>query len=108
MPWTSAVPAAVPSLFHSWPPLVPSSAVKYSVDPTAVREYGFEPAGPVTMSFTITVPAAVPSDFHNSTPLVPSSAGKYRSAPPPLQMRREALDLGVPRGHPARTRPPRG
>ena len=68
MSLTSTVPAAVPSLFHSSLPCVPSSAVKKSVPSTAVRTRGTMP--PVgLMSLTSTVPAAVPSLFHNSSPL---------------------------------------
>ena len=68
---TSTVPAAVPSLFHSSTPLVPSLAVKKSVPFTFVSDRGLESPLPARMSLTSTVPAAVPSLFHSSTP-VPS------------------------------------
>ena len=70
------VPAAVPSLFHSSTPCVPSSAAKNSVPLTFVRSLGYELALPGLMSLTRTVPAAVPSLFHSSCPCVPSSAAK--------------------------------
>jgi hypothetical protein len=40
--FTSLVPLAVPSLFHSSVPLVPSSALKESVLPMVVRPRGDE------------------------------------------------------------------
>ena len=43
MSLTRTVPAAVPSLFHSSSPFVPSSAVKNSVPFTFVRLLGLEP-----------------------------------------------------------------
>ncbi len=79
---TISVPAAVPLDFQSSRPLVPSSAVKNSVLPTAVSWLGFEePPADGSMSSTSAVPAAVPSDFHSSEPCVPSSATKYRVLP---------------------------
>ena len=55
---TSTVPAAVPSLFHSSTPVVPSLAVKKSVPFTFVETAGSEPVAPGLMSLTSTVPAA--------------------------------------------------
>ena len=76
---TSVVPAAVPSLFHSSRPLVPSSALKIELAVEAGEDCeGKLPSTPGRMSFTITVPAAVPSLFHSSRPLAPSSAVKNR------------------------------
>ena len=73
---TSTVPAAVPSLCHSFHVPVPSLAVKNSVPFTFVRLPGEEPALPGLMSLTSTVPAAVPSLFHSSCPFAPSLAVK--------------------------------
>ena len=70
------MPAAVPSLFHSSRPFVPSLAEKNSVPFTFVRLTGPPELGPGLMSFTSTVPAAVPSLFHSSSPFVPSLAAK--------------------------------
>ena len=47
MSLTRTVPAAVPSLFHSSLPWVPSLAAKKSVEPTAVRFVGDEPCAGV-------------------------------------------------------------
>ena len=66
MSLTRTVPAAVPSLFHSSTPCVPSSAAKNSVPFTFVRSLGYELRLPGLMSLTRTVPAAVPSLFHSS------------------------------------------
>ena len=74
--FTNTVPAAVPSLFQSSRPLVPSLAAKNSVPLTLVRELGEELLLPLTISFTNTVPSAVPSLFQSSRPFVPSSAVK--------------------------------
>ena len=76
MSLTRAVPAAVPSLFHSSQPCVPSSAEKNSVPLTFVRSLGSKRAAAGSMSLTRTVPAAVPSLFHSSHPCVPSLAAK--------------------------------
>ena len=76
MSLTRVVPAAVPSLFHSSVPWLPSSAAKNSVPFTFVRLLGEDEALPALMSLTRTVPAAVPSLFHSSVPCVPSLAAK--------------------------------
>jgi hypothetical protein len=46
MSFTSAVPAAVPSVFHSSGPVVPSSAWKKTVPFSGVKALGSEPKGP--------------------------------------------------------------
>ena len=74
MSFTMTVPAAVPSLFQSSMPWMPSSAAKYAVPPTSVSDQRYDGPGP--MSFTITVPAAVPS-LLQAHPMGPSSAWKY-------------------------------
>src|SRR6266487_3694105 len=63
--FTRTVPAVVPSVFQSSIPLTPSSAAKKSVAPTAVRYFGEELYGEISLTFT--VPAEVPSLFHSST-----------------------------------------
>src|SRR5262249_14158790 len=83
MSLTSAVPADVPSVFHSSQPVVltyiePSKATKNSVPFTIVNCSGLELASPGEMFLTRTVPAAVPSLFHSSTPFEPSNALKKR------------------------------
>src|SRR5262249_4249747 len=78
---TSTVPAAVPSLFHSSRPCVPSSAVKNSLPLTSVSHQGYEVALPGLRSLTSTVPAARPSLFHSSRPLTPSCAVKEAVEP---------------------------
>ena len=60
---TMTVPAAVPSLFHSSMPFVPSLAVKKSVPSTFVRLLGLSRRVDVLDQ---QVPAAVPSLFHSS------------------------------------------
>ena len=83
MSLTITVPAAVPSLFHSSRPFVPSSALKKSMPPTAVSAPILLSFKPGAMSFTITVPAAVPSLFHSSRLMLPSAslALKYSVLP---------------------------
>src|SRR5579859_5589095 len=77
---TAWVPAAVPSLEKSLGPLpLPSSAVKYSVLPTAVRLSGLL-LPPGLRSRTIWVPAAVPSLTHSSRPAAVVAA-KYNLPP---------------------------
>src|SRR5262249_52324724 len=77
MSLTRTVPAAVPLLFHSSCPCVPSLAEKNSVPFTLIRLLGVDEPLPELMSLTRAVPSAVPSLFHISMPLTPSSAAKY-------------------------------
>ena len=67
MSFTSTVPAAVPSLFHSSVPLAPSLAreEQRAVDVGQVVGIASRTL-PAWMSLTRTVPAAVPSLFHSS------------------------------------------
>ncbi len=81
MSLTNTVPAAVPSLFQSSLPLMPSLAEKNSVPFTLVRNAGIESPAPAMMSFTNTVPAAVPSLFQSSKPLPPPSLAEKNSVP---------------------------
>src|SRR5262249_13468200 len=53
MSLTRTVPAAVPSPFHSSDPCMPSSAMKYVVEPTATIADGFDGRVFVLMSRTI-------------------------------------------------------
>src|SRR5439155_1025445 len=80
-----AVPAPVPSLFHSSSPCAGSLAKKKRVPFTFVRSPGSESLavgsgsmGLGLMSFTRTVPSGVPSVFQSSRPVIPSSAAKNR------------------------------
>ena len=75
------VPDSVPSLFQSSVPLVPSSALKYRVLPTAVKLSGLLSEDPTRMSFTMTVPDSVPSLFQSSDPFKPLFPWKYRVDP---------------------------
>ena len=68
MSLTSTVPAAVPSLFHSSAPAVPSVALKKTAPPTPTKLAGDEELfaseiglTPGKMSLTSAVPAAVPA-----------------------------------------------
>ena len=79
MSFTSAVPAAVPSLCHSSGPWVPSSALKKRSPLTLVSSDRYELLGPGLMSFTSAVPAAVPSLCHSSYPVLRSKAMKKRA-----------------------------
>ena len=66
MSLTRLVVAAVPSLFQSSYPLLPSSAAKNSLPATLVRWLGSELPEPGLMSLTLLVVAAVPLLFHSS------------------------------------------
>ena len=77
------VPSWVPSLVHSSRPWMPSTAVKKSLLPTAVRSSGDDGEDPCRMSLTMRVPAGVPSVFHSSRPWMPSVALK-KSVPATL------------------------
>ena len=66
MSLTSVVPLAVPSLFHSSYPSVPSWALKYSVPFTFTGLAGYEPVEPLRMSLTSVVPPVLPSLLHSS------------------------------------------
>jgi len=80
MSCTITVPAAVPSLFQSSSPLMPSLAVKHNTPFMTVKlaeEKFIELPNPTKMSLTISVPAAEPSDFHNSYPFMLLFAIKY-------------------------------
>jgi hypothetical protein len=68
MSLTSRVPAAVPSLTQSSPPLMLSFAMKKILSPTATKSRAPELAGPFAMSFNIRVPEGVPSLTHGSIP----------------------------------------
>ena len=57
MSFTLTVPAAVPSLFQSSEPLVPSLAWKKSVPFTAVRYEGLDPPEPGDLAFRLLVAA---------------------------------------------------
>src|SRR5262249_26859185 len=74
MSLTSTVPAAVPSLFHSSVPCVPSLAVKNSVPLTLVKLLGKE-GPPGVMSLTTTVTVAVPTDVLNAGPQLVHGCG---------------------------------
>src|SRR4051812_22832358 len=76
---TMAVPAAVPSDFHSSKPWGPSLAEKNRVLPTAVRLRGQELVEPGLRSEIMAVPAGVPSLRHSSSPWVASVALKYNA-----------------------------
>jgi hypothetical protein len=85
MSLTSTVPAAVPSVFHSSVPVVPSLAVKNRVSPTILNSVDDE-EGPEKVliepplglrSLKSVVPAAVPSVLQSSIPVpLPSLAPK--------------------------------
>jgi hypothetical protein len=77
MSLTRTVLAAVPFVFQSSYPELPSSATKKRFAPAAVnRNSEGAPPAPGLMSLTRTVPAAVPSLFHSSKPKPPSVAWK--------------------------------
>ena len=77
MSLTRTVPAAVPSLFHSSQPWMPSSAEKSSVPPTRRRGSGCSTAAaPWLMSLTSTVPARCRRSSTARWPCAPSSAVK--------------------------------
>src|SRR4029453_9428661 len=69
----SMVPGQVPSLFQSSRPLLASTRVKKSVEPTAVKSRG-SAAAPSTA--TCTDPGPVPSLFHSAQPVPGSEATK--------------------------------
>ena len=75
---TSWVPPLVPLVFQSSSPWMPSSAVKYSVEPMPTTLPGFVSttlsAGPGSMSSTR--PVALPLFRQSSGPVSPSSARK--------------------------------
>ena len=98
---TSLVPAAVPSLFHSSPPWMPSLAARNSLPWNGVRLPGDEPLAPSRMSLTSLVPADVPSVFHSSRPWTPSSAMKNSVEPTTVRLlgcgaRRAGRDVPQP------------
>ena len=66
MSFTSSVPAAVPSLFHSSSPVAPSSMAKKSVLLTAVNHLIDVEKVPRAKLLSMTVPAAVPSVFQSA------------------------------------------
>src|SRR5687768_13628189 len=76
--FTSTVLAAVPLVFHSSSPWIPSCAVNSKVPFTAVRFSIADPVVPTRISLTRIVPLLVPLLFHNSLPAVPSVAVKYK------------------------------
>src|SRR6266545_1866513 len=78
MSLTMVVPLAVPSLFQSSVPFVPSLAVKRRVPFMFVRDWGEALAEPGQISFTRDVPLAVPSLFQSSVPITPSLAAQKR------------------------------
>ena len=70
---TSAVPSALPSLFHNPATWEASDPAKYKVSLATTRWPG------VAAELTRTVPASVPSLFHILRPWTPSSAVKNNS-----------------------------
>src|SRR5262245_45234546 len=84
--WVSiTVPAAVPSLCHTWKPEVVVYAVKYRIPFSAVRLMALDPDGP-PICVTGVVPAAVPSLVHTCVPCTPSLAVKYSVLPTTVRL----------------------
>src|SRR5690242_18318432 len=73
------VPPLVPSLCHTWNPLLVVNAEKYTVPDTSVRFDGRPPSDPL-MSATIPAPPPEPLD-HNWLPVAGSFPEKYSVLP---------------------------
>jgi len=106
---TSEVPAAVPLLFQSSAPFVPSSAWKKTRPFALVKPFGFELPEPVRMSRTSVVPGAVPSLFQSSVPFTlslaemnavaersPKGVARSESPVPEVRSRSKVVPAGVP------------